>query len=193
VSGYAGELVDGALSAIDRVHDDGVLPSVPVKASLRSGYGYFLPAEAEDGSLSAVEIGVRRTGPWRSLTTAHEVGHLLDLEAIGEKGNYATLTDAGMKQVLAAAEKTEAVKALRQKLAETTSEEVAKHLRYLLMPQEIWARAYAQFIAEEAGSKMLQGELAAALEGEKFRQWAREDFGQVSAAIHKLFQELGWL
>jgi hypothetical protein len=65
--------------------------------------------------------------------------------------------------------------------------------KYLLRPEEIWARAYAQFVAARADSPVLTTQLAAAQAAEKFRQWDAADFAPVAAAIEKMFLQLGWL
>jgi hypothetical protein len=195
VKGKAGELVDAAMAAIDRVHDDGELPDVELRASTRSSFGYFQPRLAAQG-IEADHIGVRESGSWPALTAVHETGHFLDLEAIGAKGNYATLQGhREMANVLAAANRTEAVTALNAKLAGATNEDAKDELRYLLKPEEIWARAYAQYVTQESGSWALRRDLAKLMADEHYkqRQWAETDFAPVSAAIGELFNKLGWL
>ena len=137
---------------------------------------------------------MRNTGPWPTLTTIHEAGHFIDLEGIGAKGNFASVSgEPDMRTVLEAAEKTEAVKGLRGKLAASTSDVWRQHLHYLLWPEEIWARACSQFIAQRSGFVSLKRELAKARDAEAFRQWTAEDFRPVDAAIAAMFQKLGWM
>lgn len=196
VPGHAGELVNAAFAAIDQVHDDGELPAIQMRATTRSVLGYFQPRHSAAGELEADHMAVKRTGPWPGLTTVHETGHFLDLEAIGDKGEFATLSGhGGMKAVLKAAEETENIQALHTKLAETGSTELAREYRYLLKPEEIWARAYAQFVTERSGDQTLKADLARLLAdaGYKQRQWSAHDFKPVSQAIEKMFGELGWL
>ena len=191
LKGYTKELVDAALAAIDRVHDDGVLPQIDLKSSNKNSFGYFQPKPGANG-IEADHMGVRVTGSWPALTAAHETGHFLDLEAIGAKGNYATVTGGDMAAVLKAAEETDGIKAIRERLANGIEE---RECRYLLKPQEIWARAYAQFVTEESGNLTLKGDLAKLLAdpGYRQRQWSAGDFAPVSTAIKELFKKLGWL
>lgn len=193
VSGTLLQDVNGALAAIDRVHDDGNLSDIELFNSRQSSYGYFA-STLNAGTLEADRMAVRSTGPWPSFTTVHEVGHFLDLEAIGQKGDFATLSgDREMKRVLDAAESTDAIKALRLQLQQTTSDSLRAYYQYLLSPQEIWARAYSQFVAERSGSKSLERDLAKAIEAQKNRQWMPADFAPVGEAIENMFSNLGWL
>jgi hypothetical protein len=193
VSGSLKVEVNTAVAAIDQVHDDGDLPEIPVLSSRKSSLGFLRSTFTSDGQ-TATQIGVRATGQWPALTMAHEAGHLLDLEAIGENGSFATAAgDAEMKKVLAAANDTESIRALRDKLNNVESMETRRGLRYLLKPEEIWARAYAQFITEQSGSPLLVRQLAAAIKMDALRQWSPEDFKPVSDAIKTMFQNLGWL
>ena len=193
VTGKLADQVNLALGAIDKVHDDGALTSVPLYDTTQPYYGCLQPKATPDG-LVAQFLKVRATGPWPALTAIHETGHLLDLMAIGAPGDFATVNlDAGMAEVLAAANRTACVQALRAQLANTSSFHVAGQLTYLLTPWEIWARAYAQFIAERSGNAVLQEQLAAALESDKLRQWTSKDFAPIAKAIEAMFKNLNWL
>ncbi|HSM84595.1 MAG TPA: hypothetical protein VLT16_00530 [Candidatus Limnocylindrales bacterium] len=190
LTGSTREEAQAAIAAIDKVHDDGKLPQIPVKTLRGLSNGVFV--SSADGK--AKEIQVRPNSSWPGLSTAHEIGHFLDLEAIGEKGKFATRSgDAGMKEVLKAAEETDAIKGLRRRLKDSESPRVRHYVNYLLGDVEIWARAYAQFIGEESGSKLLEQQLEKAIGVESGRQWSHEDFKPVSAAIKKMFQDLGWM
>lgn len=199
-SGMLREAVKAALAAIDRVHDDGTLPTIPVGSTRKSCLGLLqLRREGMNGLLRPELIGVKATGPWPQLTTAHEVGHLLDVSGLSQTGQFVgrfatTSGNVEMLKVLAAAEQTEAIASLRKQLAATKSSAVRGHLSYLLSPKEIWARAYAQFIAERGGSAAMSGELASALEKSQFKiQWETADFKAVGEAIEKMFGKLGWM
>jgi len=193
VGGKLGDQVKLALAAIDKVHDDGALTPVPLKETRKMNALGFLQPETTAGGIVARMIAVRASGPWPALTAVHEIGHLLDIMAIGAKGDFATVRgDADMANVLAAAEKTAAVQALRRQLAMTSSASMARHTKYLLKSWEIWARAYAQFIAERSGSPVLEEQLKAA-KADQLRQWSTEDFAPLAAEIEKMFKQLGWI
>jgi hypothetical protein len=193
VQGYARELVEAGLAAIDRVHDDGVLPKIPMIGKEIPSLGCFT-ADKVGNMRVASRIDVKPSGAWPSLSTVHETGHFLDLEGIGTKGLFSSVAgEAGMREVLAAARGTEAVKHLEQRLANTTNQDTADHLRYLLTDHEIWARAYAQYITEESGYRQLEIDLAKALAREKGRQWTADDFRPVREAIGAMFRRAGWM
>lgn len=192
VHGKLRDQVNIALDAIDKVHDDGELPKIPLTDTRERSYGY-LKYRGLPGAYSADHIAVRSNSPWPSLTAAHETGHLLDLEAIGAKGEYATLSGfADMKRVLAAAEKTETIGLIRERLT-MASRTTRAEAQYLLKPQEIWARLYAQFIAERSAAPALVRELALLREAAPLRGWGAEEFAPVAVEIEKMFKNLGWL
>jgi hypothetical protein len=196
VHGNLADQVNLALAAISKVHDATALARIPLYDTTQSFLG-CLQAKATPQGLAADFLRIRSTGSWPALTAVHESGHLLDLMAIGSRGDFATVRlDAGMADVLAAAEKTKAVQELRQHLATTTSLFVALHLQYLLTPWEIWARAYAQFITERSGFPVLDHQLQMTLKRagvDKLAQWSQGDFAPLSKAIETMFRNLNWL
>jgi len=193
VSGRLREDATAALAAIDKVHDDGTLPIIPVVSSNGPSYGTFHAAQAGSSQVAKL-IELKAGGPWPALSLAHETGHFLDLEAIGKKGEFSSASgEPVMKDVMAAARKTDALKALDQRLANTMTARGRQYLGYLLSDVEVWARAYAQFIAERSGNKTLLAELKSAFEAEAHRQWSEQDFKPVADAIEKMFKQMGWI
>lgn len=185
--------VQAALKAIDEVHDDGTLPTIPVVATRQQCLGLMRYNRSVDGS-AAQDIGVRADGNWPALTTAHEVGHLLDLEAIGTKGSFATVVgNSDMRRVLEVARSTGAIQNLQARLATSQSLELQRQYRYFLKPEEIWARAYAQFIAERSTSPLMKKQLAAAVATHRDRQWTTEDFAPIADAIEAMFKKFNWM
>ncbi len=189
-SGALKGIVKAALSAIDNVHDDGALPQIPLDDN--SG-GYLGVMRFNNKTMRAVNMAVDSAGPWRALTAVHEAGHLLDLEAIGAKGSWATLSYPDMLAVLKDADNSARIKDLRNSLAQSTSWRYQGKLRYLLEPQEIWARAYAQFIATKSGNNTLLKDLAELRKKEPQKAWTDADFQPISDAIEKMFKNLGWI
>ena len=71
-----------------------------------------------------------------------------------------------------------------------------KHIDYLLDPEEVWARAYAQYIAEKSGDKRMLAELKfnqTKAYGRTQSQWATEDFESIKDSIDEMFRERGWI
>jgi hypothetical protein len=181
------------LDAIDLVHDDGALPPIPLFDTDSDEYGFLMPMKTAAG-MGTEYVAVRGTGPWPALTTVHEMGHFLDVGAIGPVGRMATLAgDPDMAAVLAVVQKTASIKALEELRDNARNHRELQHYNYLLQPFEIWARAYAQFITEKSGSRVLQADLQRLLARDPNRQWTTEDFALVAQAIEALFKKLGWL
>jgi hypothetical protein len=200
VRGTLKEEVDEALKAIDEVHDDGELPAIPLKTTARQdALGYMRPVWTARG-IETQLIAVRPDGSWPALTAVHEIGHFLDLSALGVKGNYATSTGYDpMKQILAAAEKTDAIKNLRAQLKVADSYSERRVINYYLKPVEIWARVYAQFIAERSSSELLKLQIKTSLMMQdklnlaRFRQWHADDFAPIADAVEAMFKQLNWI
>ena len=193
VSGNLKLKVQSALQAIDSVHDDGVLPEIPVRSSKQKYYGVFKSRLAGLSSV-ADAIEIRSTGPWPTFTMVHETGHFLDLAAIGTPGKFATRAkDDIISGVLKAIKQSAAYQGLSAKAMASGSYEVKKYYDYLMSDVELWARAYAQFIAERASNQALKQELQLAFEAEAFRQWSPQDFEPIALEIETMFKKLGWL
>jgi hypothetical protein len=91
-------------------------------------------------------------------------------------------------EVVTIAKQSEAVRAL-----EKLSKSYPEFIEYSLQDKEIFARAYAQYIAEKSGDVILKEELASKTRSKIFQtQWSEKDFKPISEAIDKLFEEQGW-
>lgn len=176
-----------ALATIDALHDDGALPMIPVKSTAAKSYFGQYTRRTSDGA--ALAISVSRSSPWPELTLAHEIGHFIDHQAIGTIGKF-SYTDPIWDEFLQAAGNSEAIKALVALPSD-------KYRDYYLRTWEIWARAYAQWIAQKSG----RTDMLAALDKIRgdtdpvFRrsQWGEQDFAPIAAAIEAMFRKLGWL
>ena len=176
-----------ALMMIDKVHSDGVLPEIPVNNRPgKDNLGAFwrtrgTPSEPQ-------RIAVNPNGPWPHLTLCHEVGHFLDLAALGN-GQMASETEASLHPWLNAVGKSDAAMKIFNHPTMT-----ADRRKYWLSPRELWARSYAQFIAMKSKDPVLLSELNAARSStQSWRQWTDQDFRPIMKAIEKLFKQKGWL
>jgi hypothetical protein len=144
-----------ALAAVDRVHLVGALPRIPLDARrdfprLEGQYRY----KANTGRTLA--IGIDPGGPVPELTVLHEVGHFLDLQALGKVGAFASSSRHPiMVEWERAVRATRTHRRLREMLRmndldlarATRSGDIAQQrasLRYLVRYTEFWARSYAQ-------------------------------------------------
>ena len=196
--------VNKALSSIDEVHGDGILENIPFEESNRSYEAAFY--STTDGKPAKIALSKKAISP--SLSIVHEMGHYFDLHAIGKKGVFASEQfDGPLQKVIVAAMKTKAVKSLKKSLKNNEvviggkkkpiGADYRQHIDYLLEPKEIWARAYAQYIALKTTDRALKNELKKTLvKGQSHglkRQWLRRDFSTIEKEIDKLMKELGWI
>lgn len=187
--------IQDALEAIDEVHGDGALPIIDLLASDKTSLlGWYTPGSPR------IQIG--RTGDWVALTAVHEIGHFLDHKGFG---NPQTMTTQGVMpgplqavfDAIAESEKVDRLKAYDvTRHAPSVQQSVTGHINYLLSAPELWARAYAQWVAQRSGKPVLEADLVRALETGKasglVRQWDADDFAAIAAKVDDLMRDLGW-
>jgi len=110
-------------------------------------------------------------------------------------------TEKYIAKVFEALDASAALKTLRKRLVKADAAGRtgnARYYTYLTSPEEVWARAYAQYIVHRSGDaalkKQLDGERARKT-GIKYnpRQWDDDDFEPIARSMDKLFFKLGWL
>ncbi|AMR26901.1 hypothetical protein A0257_07130 [Hymenobacter psoromatis] len=129
------------------------------------------------------------------LTMLHETGHLIDLmyfkpvNVLAESG----IVKPEIEAILSAARETRAWQQYEGRLRLDPHDDDAL---YLTNPKELWARAYAQYIAEKSGNETLLAavkEQAATGYNQLPEHWSSADFTPVRQAIDHLFYAKGWL
>jgi hypothetical protein len=134
---------------------------------------------------------VSRKSTRQELTTAHEIGHWIDDQALPGHG-LSSDSHPDLEPFRQAADASAAVKALRK-----SNSIPRRYVRYASRYREIWARAYAQFIAMRSGDPEMLLQLKRILDGRDTTpsesQWSAEDFAPIAAAIETLFKKLNWL
>jgi hypothetical protein len=199
--------VQGAIDAIDKVHGDGALPRIPIQTfrSARTNGEFRFTASGR-----AVDIQVTKTGTHPITTTLHEIGHFLEFSGIprGPQGTREFSDRPEFKEWMESVKSSEAFRGLR-KLAATKTLLIEKpdgtklnytvdraYAKYLLQPEELWARAYAQYIAKKSGSQVIMDQID--LERNEnsiyaIRQWSDSDFEPILKSIDSMFAALGWI
>jgi SPP1 gp7 family putative phage head morphogenesis protein len=175
-----------ALAAVDRVHDDGALPEMTLISR---------PVPRANGHFDARnrEIAVRPSGPWPQMTASHEIGHMLDFFVLGSAGRFASESHPDLGPWREAVAKS---RAIQQILAGQVGGKAIYKAGYLQSPREIWARAYAQYVATKSGDPELLRQLDIIRKVPDFGaviQWSDEDFAPISAAMDEVFRKKGWI
>jgi hypothetical protein len=209
----AGPLYDDlreTIAAIERVHGSVRLPRIPVRiVSHMTSLGRFRfdPVTGEP-----ISIWLRPGSLHRSLTFLHEIGHFLDLTALGAGPVFGTLSNPAYANWTTAVVASRAYQLLgeidRQQSAlvhalDGTYRSVLLNERELvairdwMRPEEVWARSYAQYVALRSDHRDAIESLVSlrARDADKVyypRQWDDEDFGPIGTAIDDLMVELGW-
>ncbi len=169
-----------------------------------------LGAYWHDGAARSDRIEISSIGDGQELTIAHEMGHFLDHQVIGERGRWGTSRtrrSADAAAVMTSIENSQAIQSMRELergplfIDGTTPDGSPAryavnraYLRYLLEDREQFARAYAQYIAVRSkDARMLQQVEAINREGVYRRQWSDDDFEPIGRAFDALFTTKGWL
>lgn len=169
-----------ALTAIDRTHDDGVIPPL----TLRPGRSIRALGELKVDK-SVVEV--REKGPWRRLTLAHEAGHVLDYYGIGERLKFASDTEPALQAWRDAIDSSAATQKIK-------TEPGVPNRRYLSSRREQFARSYAQYIAFKSQNPALLADVDRVLQNPApWRHWEWDDFAPIAKAFDDLFRQLGWM
>lgn len=194
--GEIGREVRYGLRAIERVHrvPEG-MPPVPVKES--SARSYFGSYEYERHTLTPVAIRIARHGDHKATTFAHEFGHYLDGQGGSRPGISSTSPvgrqDPAMAAFFDAVDASPTMRALR---SYATTGRRGDGSSYYLQTSEIWARAYAQWIATRANDEKMLREVARirTVQGARaLSQWSPEEFTPIADTITAIFRERGLL
>lgn len=181
--------------------------SVDLLPSEKAAEGQFFSKRVEN-RLVARRIAISADSGSPALTSVHEAGHMIDLVGLQDD-----LLSSEYSNLMLKIKRSEAVQHLRGAVTklEAGVRADAKYVSYLLRDEELFARAYAQYIARKSGSARLQEQLVnrlvdprkgslaeVARESPKFlskysSQWYPKDFDPIEEAFDVLFKAKGWL
>jgi hypothetical protein len=192
--------------AIARVHEWPDVPPIEfLSEASMAEHGKFIwnPSTGQ-----AQEIRIRPAGDHAELTATLELGHWLDYQALGKPGDFASRSDPILAQWRRAVEGSETVTRLenfkaagtvpyRDSFGRTQHMRISAYVTYLLEPEELFSRSYAQWIAKESNDSRILSQITAATEsshpaGIIPRYWGPSDFGPISGALESVTIKAGW-
>ncbi len=188
--------IGSALEVIDSAHDDGKLEALKI---LRQAAG--------DPSLGSYHTGgkmisINTAGPRIEMTTAHEIGHWLDEQALGsvldKSGKIKARSDLATHWHVRLKDWRKAILESPEYAAIENDPKMNRgRQRYLLRLEELWARSYAQWVATVSGNRTMNDQLDTILAGEamteSISQWSKQSFAPIKTAIDNLFKTLHWI
>lgn len=189
-----------ALAAIDSVHGDGTLPSIPVKAGPKTmaqqGYFKWITSTGQP-----IEIKVSNSAEHPMNTLAHEIGHFIEKAGLlpAAQGNQQLMN--AVQAYETTVKNSGAFQRLQRLLYGNEKLNLnglpygadMQYMRYLLRSEEIWARSYAQYIAVRSQNSAMLEELRKEQAYIYPVAWQDADFEPIAAAIDELFKMIGWL
>lgn len=193
-----GAEVDRALDKIGEVldvPDDG--HRIPVSEGRMAGGwegGYSTHFDTLTRALIGEKIEIDQATLDAAGTFVHEYGHYLDshhFPGAAARSPFATSPgatgtdpafDAAMARVMDAAQRSAGWRRIEQQ------PNLANKYDYWLSPEEVWARAFHQWVATRTGDQAMLARII----GDP-RQWDPADFAPIADAIDDVFRALGWL
>jgi hypothetical protein len=184
---------DDVSKTIDSIHGDGPLPPAPVRheESRGSVNGQYRRFDNEITTFKEEAI---------PMTLTHEIGHWIDYRGFRNipgaeppmKGDKVFASHSPLfKKFIKIAKGSKKIKEI--KAAYLT----AKSKRYLTSNHEIFARAYAQYIATKSKNPEMLENLKNRQTGVKGNiypdQWDDDDFVPLYNEIETIFKQIGWL
>jgi hypothetical protein len=208
-AGIAYDDLREVIAAIDRVHGDGDLPSIPVRfvtGMISRGRFRF------DETSGPISITLRAGQAHGGLTLVHEIGHFLDFAALGGATWFGSTFHPVMDDWRGAVAESRAYRSLEKMVRSRTGEVFEPNeggrvimlgadefaaLRRSVGLEELWACSYAQYVATRSGEASLVGSLHSLrirLAGRVYypRQWDDDDFEPIDLAVEALMNSMGW-
>lgn len=177
-----------AAAAMSEVHDYtgdkiGLTPVGKLAGTANGVYRY-------SAETKGIDINPKGAAP--ELTFAHEVGHMLDHRLFGQNANLGTeLKQPELKALMASIKASDEAKLLASLAKGGISKEERKYYRYLSSEHELFARAYAQYIATESRAPAML-DAVAARHTQNRSQWAEASFAPIQEAFNALFKKRGY-
>ena len=202
-----GERMRGNAATIDSVHAAPGLPPVEVRRlTNKDSHGEY---KVNEFTNAPEHIGVNDKSKFPDLAFIHETGHYIDNQLLSRWSARNPPQSGVLNRFMEVASESKAMKQLFETRMKDTVPYVAKsgkvyqyevdqyYLRYLTGPDEVFARAYAQWVTLRSGSPILRAQLeevrADSKRGGYPEQWDDDDFLPLADELDRVFREKGWL
>lgn len=172
---------------IDKTHDDGQLPKIPVKGTpVKGALAHYAPGSPE--------IAVKMADANAEHNYTHEIGHFLDHQALDQTGVYASQSSPLLQDWRDAVMATPRMQGLAADFAQAApGTNQWRLLEYLLRGRETWARSYAQWLATKSGDAVLLDQIRDMQVHRPEFTWPDAEFKPILKAIDDLFKLKGWI
>lgn len=199
--GPTGEM-ERALDLIESVH--GILPAdftyelaVQVKV-LPGGTGGFFGYSPSIGQARYIQVTSKESALGWAHSFVHELGHYLDFQDLGVRPTTTTgftskFFPDRMGRVMEAISNSASTSHQRGLRSRGSAAASPAHVKYLLQPEEQFARAYVQWISIRTGDPTLLSQLRRQQTDWYRTHWEDSDFEPIAAALDDLFRDLGLL
>jgi hypothetical protein len=146
-----------------------------------------------------IHIAISKDAEEPHIAFAHEFGHYLEKFQInGHADGARDWSKPGVfTRFQRAVEKSIAYQQLKHKATRSDGYNDREFSEYHLRWEEIWARAYSQYIVERSGDDAMKKELAIRRDPKKqfgydCNQWSTKDFAPIAAEIDRILKKQGW-
>ena len=199
-------ILNRATAAIDSVHGDGPIPQLPFQRDLQSdALAYYQPYTTPQEGPTRIALVSNHTPEF---STIHEIGHVLDHRGFGQSAEarktmkslktWGDLKGWGsygpeMKGFISAARKTKAFKTVTKDRRLTMEQR-----DYYGSNHEVFARAYAQWVAKKSGNPSLMAQVEKNLDLARqgmgpAKQWEWDDFDLMEKELDEIFKKRQWM
>ncbi|MBN2824934.1 MAG: minor capsid protein, partial [Campylobacterales bacterium] len=134
--------------------------------------GYFYPRTGH--------IAVKYNVTFRRTTVIHEIAHWLDFNIVSQKASKE------FQKFIKIANESDALKNIIETYPINT-------VKYLLDNQEIFARAFEQYVSMKSDDNRLIDSFESKKNKYKNRYWVDKDFKKIYIQLESIFKKLGWL
>lgn len=185
----ANDHVKGALEAVDGVHGVRGLAPTTIKLQKMPDEEGRYRTRMRGGRLEPGAVYVHPDGATPAFTAVHEMGHHLDLSSLGPGGAFGsqnTNSDPKLRAWYDAVKGSDGYKDIIRK--RSADRELRDYYDYLLTPEELFARSYAQWVAERSGDPQLKRDLDYWRDSDLSEQWSDDDFASIASALDKMLE-----